>query len=51
MGHFTYAIHFFEVTVGWARFFAHAERSDNTWAKERAHPTKLPSARQQRSFG
>ena len=25
--------------VGWARFFAHAERSVNTWAKKRAHPT------------
>jgi len=27
--------------VGWARFFAHAERLANTWAKKRAHPTKL----------
>ena len=25
--------------VGWARFFAHAERTANTWAKKCAHPT------------
>ena len=31
---------FFVMTVGWARFFAHAERPANTWAKKPAHPTK-----------
>ena len=31
--------YFFVSFVGWARFFAHAERPANTWAKKRAHPT------------